>query len=70
MKTMALKIGGMNCVGCTERVTGVLAKEPGIRAASVSFSAGEGRISYNPCTVEEKRIIEVIERAGFATGNG
>ena len=67
MNTIMLKIDGMSCDGCAERVTTLLEKEPGVREARVSFSAGEGQITYNPHTVEEKRILEVIKQAGFGT---
>jgi|GEM_PF-6648297 len=60
----------MPCPKCAERVAGVLAREPGIREVSVSFSARQGRIGYNPHAVEKRRVVEVIERAGFYTANG
>ena len=55
-----LKIDGMNCDGCAERITTLLEKEHGVREAAVSFSAGEGQIAYNSHAVEEERIFEVI----------
>ena len=66
MKRLKLKIDGMNCDGCAERITTVLEKEPGVRKAQVSFAEGFGDIAYNDHSVEEKRIFEVIEQAGFS----
>ena len=65
MNTMTLKIDGMSCDGCAERVTTLLEKEPGIRKVAVSFSTGEGQISFNPQSVAEERIFEIITQAGF-----
>jgi len=65
MKTMALKIDGMHCDGCAGRVTTLLEKEPGVRDAKVSFATGTGRVTYNSYSIEEKRIIEVVQKAGF-----
>ena len=65
MKKLTLKIDGMHCDGCAERVTTLLEKEPGVREVAVSFSAGEGRITYNSHTVGQERIVEVVEQGGF-----
>ncbi len=66
MKKLTLKIDGMNCDGCAERITTVLEKEPGVRQAQVSFSEGVGDIAYNDHVVREDRIFEVINKAGFS----
>ena len=65
MKTLTLKIEGMNCDGCANRITTLLEKEPGVREVAVSFSSGEGQITYNPYSIEQDRIVEVVTKAGF-----
>jgi len=65
MKTITLKIDGMHCEGCAARLITLLEKEPGVRDAGMSFLTGKGRITYNSHAVEEQRVIEVINRAGF-----
>ena len=65
MKTLSLKIEGMNCDGCAERIAALLEKEQGVREAEVSYSAGTGLITFNPHTVAEERILEVVDLAGF-----
>ncbi len=65
MQTLTMKIDGMKCDGCADRITSLLEKEPGVRRAAVTFSAGEGQITYNPHAVEEGRILEVVKQAGF-----
>jgi copper chaperone len=65
MKMLTLKIDGMNCDGCASRITSLLEKEAGVREVDVSYSSGEGQISYNSHALEQARIFEVIELAGF-----
>ena len=65
MKNLTLKIDGMHCDGCAERITTLIEKEPGVRKVAVSFSAGEGRIAYNSLRVMPERIVEVVKQAGF-----
>ena len=60
-----IKIEGMHCDGCANRVKGLLEKEPGVRAADVSYQAGEARVKYNEHTVTTDRLREVVERAGY-----
>ena len=69
METKTIKIEGMHCDGCANRVKGLLEKEQGVREAEVSFQAGEARIKYNEHSVTPDRLREVIERAGYAASN-
>ena len=69
MITATFRIEGMHCDGCADRIRGVLETEPGVRSVSVSFATGEARVAYNSHAVGEKRLVEVIERAGFSVLN-
>ena len=66
MNTVTIKIEGMHCDGCAERITTLLEKEPGVPDAAVSFADGQARVRYNPHAVDEDRLIEVIEGGGFS----
>ncbi len=66
MTTTTLKIDGMHCDGCATRLQSLLSKEPGVREASVSFADGAARLILNPQAVNEDRLVEVIELAGFS----
>lgn len=65
MNSAIFKIDGMHCDGCAERIKTVVEKEPGVRAAAVSFPAGDARVTYNPHAVTEEWLAGIIERAGF-----
>ena len=66
MTSATFRIGGMHCDGCAEQIRGVLAKEPGVHEAAVSFADGEGRVTYNPHATGQRRLVELIEGAGFS----
>ena len=66
MTMTTLKIDGMHCDGCATRIQSLLSKQPGVREATVSYADGAARLSFNPQTVNEGRLIEVVERAGFS----
>jgi copper chaperone len=70
MNTLTLKIEGMHCDGCAERIQTVIGKQQGVREAEVSYADGEARISYNPHVVTEQGLAGVIEGAGFSVVGG
>jgi copper chaperone CopZ len=65
MKTAIFKIEGMNCDGCAETIQSLIEKEPGVRMASVSFNDRAARILYDPQSVQERRLIDLIQKPGF-----
>ena len=69
MKTTIFRIEGMNCDACANSVKSLIEKEPGVRMAAVSFSERLARVLYNPQTVEEDRLVDVIQQPGFRVIN-
>lgn len=65
MYVAMFKVDGMHCEGCAERIRMLLRKEPGVRQAEVSFAEGSAEVRYNPRTVSEARLREIIEMGGF-----
>ena len=65
LTTATIKIEGMRCDGCAERVRRVLEREPGVAKADVSYSANEARVEYDGARVTPERLAQVIERAGY-----
>ncbi len=65
MKSLELRIEGMHCDGCAGTIEALLAREPGLKGASVSYAAGKGQILYDPAATDPVRIAATIERAGF-----
>ncbi len=70
MATLDLKIDGMRCDGCAERINHLLAGRHGVRDALVSYPKGRATITYNRHAVTETNLREIIERAGFTPETG
>jgi copper chaperone len=65
MKTATFKIEGMHCDGCALTVKTLVEREPGVKAATVSFKEGEARVLYDPQAISEERLAATIEKTGY-----
>lgn len=66
VKTVIFKIDGMRCDGCARTIEALVATEPGVRKATVSYKSREARILFEPDVAGEDRLMNVIRRAGFS----
>jgi len=60
-----LKIGGMTCVSCENRIESQLNQTIGIKKATVSYSNGTAQISYDSNIITMKDIVQIIEEVGY-----
>lgn len=60
-----LRIGGMTCVNCQEKIKRKLSNTAGIRKADISYSTGIADITYDTDIIGIKDIIAVIERLDY-----
>lgn len=65
MKNATFKIEGMHCDGCANTIKTLVEKEPGVKAASVSFADGQARILYDPQTTTEDQLAATVQKPGF-----
>ena len=65
MENIILKINGMKCTGCSQRVEKALKNTDGIESASVNLEIREANISYNKDLVTYDKICETIVDLGF-----
>lgn len=65
MENIILKINGMKCTGCSQRVEKALKNTDGIESASVNLETREANISYNKDLVTYDKICETIVDLGF-----
>ena len=65
MNSTTLRIVGMHCDGCAERIHGLVSREPGVHSAEVSFAEGTAEIRFNAHRIDEVRLREIIEAGGF-----
>jgi copper chaperone CopZ len=62
MKTTTLRIGGMTCISCQNRIEKRLKSTVGVEEATVNFNTGTAAITYNASVVTMKEITETIEK--------
>lgn len=65
MKEIKLKIEGMHCKGCSNRLEKVLNNTNGIEKAEVNFEQKEATITYNESQTNIEKIKGTIQDAGF-----
>jgi sulfite exporter TauE/SafE/copper chaperone CopZ len=70
MKTATIRIGGMTCINCQNRIEKKLKSTVGVEEAAVSFSAGTAVITYNESVVTRKEITEAIENLDYQVLDG
>lgn len=63
MNKITLKIEGMHCNACSNRLENALMKKEHIKKVSVSFEKKEATIEYD--TITKKEIEEYISDIGF-----
>lgn len=65
MKSITLKVEGMQCDGCAATLQALLETEPGVQAVTVSHENGEARILFNPNQTTVDRLTVVAQRPGY-----
>lgn len=60
-----IRIGGMTCVSCQNRIARKLKNTAGVKNAAVSYSAGFADITYDADVVALKDIKAIIEKLGY-----
>lgn len=65
MKSVTLKVEGMSCNGCAERIRAGVVAQPGVQNANVSFDQGQARVLYDQQATDESRLVDAVEKIGF-----
>lgn len=61
-----VKIGGMTCVNCENKIENKLRKTKGIQEVYVSYNKGTAHIVFDCEQITEKEIFEMIEQLGYS----
>jgi mercuric reductase len=64
MRTIQLRIDGMTCRDCANRVQQALTRLPGVGLADIDYRAGRGTVEVAD-TVPERDLLLAIERSGY-----
>jgi sulfite exporter TauE/SafE/copper chaperone CopZ/plastocyanin domain-containing protein len=65
MVTTNIRIGGMTCINCQDRIEKKLKSTVGVEDATVSFSAGTATVTYNADVITFNEITETIEKLDY-----
>ena len=65
MKDKKLKVTGMTCSACANRVQKVVGKLDGVESANVNFATETLSVKYDDTKVDNSEIEKVIEKAGY-----
>ncbi|MGL6174637.1 MAG: heavy metal translocating P-type ATPase [Cellulosilyticaceae bacterium] len=65
MISSTLKIGGMTCSACANRVERVIKKLDGVESASVNFATESLSVKYDENKLDEQKISQAVEKAGY-----
>jgi sulfite exporter TauE/SafE/copper chaperone CopZ len=71
-KSCQLRIGGMTCQNCQNKIERKLRSTPGVRSAHVSFGAGTANITYDAAVISLQEIAAIIQKLNYRVlpGNG
>jgi sulfite exporter TauE/SafE/copper chaperone CopZ/plastocyanin domain-containing protein len=65
METKILRVKGMTCVHCQDKIEKKLRGTAGIETASVDYNTGTASLSYNSETVTLQEIVSLIEQLDY-----
>jgi len=60
-----LRVEGMSCTGCEQRIGKVLARIEGVHRVAADHATGQVQVSYDPDLVQTSALAQRVERAGY-----
>ncbi|MDR1950316.1 MAG: sulfite exporter TauE/SafE family protein [Spirochaetaceae bacterium] len=64
-KTKVLRISGMTCVNCQNRIEKKLKSTPGVEDAQVNYNTGTAAVTYNTAVISLNEITQTIEALDY-----
>ncbi len=65
MEKISIKISGMSCSSCAQKVEKALKQVDGVQSAAVNLPMEKAYIEYDPDKVSEKQLLGEVEKTGF-----
>lgn len=65
IKTVKFKVTGMTCGGCANHISTALQKLDGVIDEDVEYPGDVAIVKFDPKRLNEKKIIQAIEGAGY-----
>jgi len=64
-ENVIIKISGMSCQHCVQRIENALQQSSGVNEAQVDLTAEEAYIGYDPSKVNEENLLQIIKDTGY-----
>lgn len=64
---VTLRIGGMTCTACAQRVENAIRSAEGVYEAAVNFGNSVAAVTYNPEIIDKDGLIEIVNKTGYST---
>jgi Cu+-exporting ATPase len=65
MEKIQLKIKGMHCVSCENRIKESILELNGVIGAKVDYTTEKATIEFNPTKTDIENIVKTIKNAGY-----
>ncbi len=65
LKKATLQLEGLSCASCAQTVEKALNKAKGVHQAQVNFAAEKAYIEFDPSTIDEEKLAEVVRGTGY-----
>ncbi|MEY8353594.1 sulfite exporter TauE/SafE family protein [Lachnospiraceae bacterium 54-53] len=65
VKTVKLRIGGMTCISCQNKIEKKLRNTAGVEKAEVSYDTGTASVTYDGDIISYKSIVGIIEKLDY-----
>ncbi len=66
MEQLTLRVSGMSCTGCEQRVQKALGRLEGVQRSGADHRRAEVRVVFDAARTSEQAIRACVERAGYA----
>jgi len=67
MQTRTIRIGGMTCINCQNRIEKKLKSLAGIENAAVDYADGTAKVTYDEAVIDLSSITGAVESLGYTT---
>jgi len=65
MKQLELKVSGMTCTGCEQRIAKALSRLEGVVRSTANHQTGQVRVVFDTARISEQAVRSVIEQTGY-----
>jgi len=65
MANVKLRVGGMSCGHCQEKVEKALRKTEGVYSAVVNLGDGEAEVDFDDDVVTTEQLVSAVQKAGY-----